>query len=59
MTAAKEILKIIPTLQAAQILNENIKESKKKKPKFVKTGVKSIIGIEMTKLSSDIIGGFE
>ena len=57
MTATKEILKIIPTLQAAQILNENAKELKKKKPKLVKTGVKSIIGIEMTKISSDFIGG--
>jgi hypothetical protein len=59
MSAAKDILKIIPTIQASQILNENIKESKKKKPKLLKTGVKNIIGIEMVKMNADFIGGMD
>ncbi len=62
MTAAGNILKIVPTLQAISVMDENLKlvEKKKKKSKdFIGTGVKNIIGIEFTKISSQLTGGFD
>lgn len=58
---AKKILQLVPTLQSMAILSENVKLSKKKKATakdFVGTGVKSIIGIEMAKITADTIESF-
>lgn len=47
MTAANNILRIIPTIQAAQLLDYNYKFSKKKKKKardFLGVGTTNIIG---------------
>ena len=58
---AKAILGIIPTLQAASLAGENVKLFNKKDKKagdFIGTGVKNIIGIELTKLTAHEIEGF-
>lgn len=49
----KDIIKIVPTLQATSLLKENAKI--KKKPKLVKKGVQSIVGIELIKLQSGLV----
>jgi hypothetical protein len=62
MSTAKEILKIVPTIQSTALVGENVKLLKKKKKKskdFVKIGVKNIIGTEFIKAESDLIGGFD
>lgn len=54
----KNIMSLIPTLQATALVGENIKETKKKKPKkksLVKLGVGNIVGIELIKLQSGLI----
>lgn len=61
MTSAKEILKLVPTMQSAMLLNENLKLSQKKSPKvknFAKVGIKNLIGLEFIKAESDLIGDF-
>jgi hypothetical protein len=42
-----EILKVIPTIQSIDLLNHNVKNLKKKKKNFVKTGVENIVGSQM------------
>lgn len=59
--SAKAILNLIPVMQSAAILGENVKLAKKKDKKvedFIGTGVKNIVGIELTKLSANEIEGF-
>lgn len=59
--SAKAILQVIPVLQATAIAGENINLFKKKDKKpedFIKTGVKNIVGIELTKLTANEIEGF-
>jgi hypothetical protein len=59
---AKAILNLIPTMQSTAILSENIKLAKKPKKKvgdFVGVGVKNIIGIELQKETSNIIGSIK
>lgn len=56
----KDILRIVPAIQSASLLNENAKLLKKKKLKtedFMGAGVKTIIGAEFIKAESDIIEG--
>lgn len=60
MTAAKEILRLAPTMQSAALLGYNMKMMKKKKKKvgdFVGMGMTNIVGVEMIKAQSDIIEG--
>lgn len=62
MSAAKELLKIVPTLQGVNILEKNLKLSQKKKIKtkdIFHQGVENIIGIELMKIESDAIEGFD
>ncbi len=59
MSAA--LLKIIPIMQSAMIAGENVKLAKKKDKTagdFIGTGVKNIVGIELTKLTANEIEGF-
>ena len=56
----KDIMKIIPTLQAAQLVGENVKVLKKKKKKskdFIGLGVKNIVGTSFIKINADLIEG--
>ena len=62
MSGAKAILNLIPLTQSAIILSENVKLLKKKDKKvgdFLGTGVKTLVGIKLTKETSDLIGRFE
>jgi hypothetical protein len=61
MTAAKEILRLIPTIQSAQLAGENMKMMKKKKKKsgdFVGMGIKNIVGVSLIKEQANIIESF-
>jgi histidinol phosphatase-like PHP family hydrolase len=62
MSTAGQLIKLVPTIQSASLLKENIKLMNKKKKKskdFLEGGVKNIIGIEFTKMSSQLAGGFD
>lgn len=54
----KNILNLIPTIQAASLVNENIKKSKQKKTDtkdMIDLGMKNIIGVNLIKIESDLI----
>jgi len=56
--ATKQIMNLIPTIQAAALLNENVKVTKKKKVStgdLVGLGAKNLVGIELIKLESTLI----
>ena len=55
---AKSILSIVPTVQAAQLLGENVALAKKKDKTvkdFLGMSAKNIVGTEIIKLESGII----
>lgn len=55
----KNILNLIPTIQAVSLAEENIRVAKKK-PKtkdMVGLGMKNIVGIEVIKIESSLISG--
>jgi len=57
---SKQILNLIPTVQAAALVGENVRVAKKKKvdsKDFIGLGVKNIVGIEVIKLESGLIAG--
>lgn len=55
----KEIMKILPTLQAVQLIDKNVKTvTKKKKVKIkdvVDLGTTNIIGTSLIKVNADLI----
>jgi len=56
----KTIMNIIPTVQAASLVKDNIKDSKKKDKKagdMIKMGTKNIVGTNLIKINADLIGG--
>jgi len=56
----KQIMSLVPTLQATALVTENIKVAKKKKlgvKDMAGLGVKNIIGTEFIKLESGLIAG--
>ncbi|HDK42071.1 MAG TPA: hypothetical protein ENG87_01725 [Candidatus Pacearchaeota archaeon] len=56
----KQIINLIPTIQAMTLANENIKIVKKKKVKakdLMGLGAKNLIGIELIKIESSLIAG--
>lgn len=55
----KNILNLVPTIQSAALLNENVRVVSKKKVNskdIVSLGMKNIIGISLIKAESDFIG---
>lgn len=57
--ALKDIMNIVPMVQSASLVNENVKFLNKKKVKtkdIVKLGMKNIVGVNLIKAESDIIG---
>ena len=57
---AKSIMSLIPTIQAAALVGENVRVAKKKKvdsKDLIGLGVKNIVGIEVIKLESGLIAG--
>lgn len=58
--AIKQILSLIPTIQAAALVGENVKVAEKKDIKskdLIGLGAKNIVGIEFIKLESGLIAG--
>jgi len=55
----KTIANLIPTIQAATLVNENVKASKKKSgtKDIIGLGLKNIVGINVIKLESGLIAG--
>ena len=55
----KAIASLIPTIQAASLVNENIKATKKKSgtKDMIGLGMKNIVGVNIIKLEAGIIGG--
>jgi len=55
----KTIAALIPTIQAATLVNENVKATKKKSKTgdIIGLGMKNIVGISVIKLESDLIAG--
>ena len=56
----KQIMSLIPTIQAAALASENVKVAKKKEVKskdLIGLGVKNVVGIEFIKLESSLIAG--
>ena len=54
----KVIAGMIPTIQAAHLVSENVKTIKKKKQStedMLDLGMKNIVGVSMIKISSDIV----
>lgn len=59
--AIKSIMGLIPTIQAAALVSENVRVAGKKEVKskdLIGLGVKNIVGIEIIKLESGLIAGF-
>jgi hypothetical protein len=59
----KDILKLIPVIQSASVLKDNIEFTEKKRASktsdFVKQGVKNLVGISLIKSTADSIEFFE
>ena len=55
----RNIMRLIPTIQAAQLAKANIDVSKKKSSTkdLIGLGTKNIVGIELIKLESGLIAG--
>jgi hypothetical protein len=55
---AKDIMKIVPTVQAVSLVNANLKQLKKKKQTtgdMLNMGMGNVIGTSMIKINSDLI----
>lgn len=56
----KALLGIVPAIQSASLLNENVKVLKKKKQSvkdITGLGVKNIVGTSLIKVNANLIGG--
>jgi hypothetical protein len=54
----KDILRIIPMVNSASLLEDNIKFSKKKKKNFVGQSVKNILGVNLISSTANEIESF-
>jgi len=55
----KELLGVVPTLQAAALVEDNFHLAMKKKKKagdFLGTGTRTVVGVSLIKAESDMIG---
>lgn len=55
----KKLLALTTTMQSANLVADNYKSLKKKKPDFVKQGVKNILGVQLIGVQADLIGGLK
>lgn len=55
----QDIAKLIPTVQAASLVGDNVKSMNKKHSTkdMVGLGVKNVVGTEMLKINAQLIGG--
>ncbi len=61
MSGAKAILNLVPLAQSVAILSENVKLAKKKDKDvgdFLGTSVKTLVGLELSKETANLIGKF-
>ena len=59
MTVVKDIMNIVPTVQAASLVNMNLKQMKKKKQTtgdMLNMGMGNVVGTSMIKINADLIG---
>jgi len=58
MTVVKDIMNIVPTVQAASLVNMNMKQMKKKQTtkSMLDLGVGNVVGTSMIKINADLIG---
>ena len=55
----KDIANLIPTIQAASLVNMNLKQMKKKKQTtgdMLNMGMGNVVGTSMIKINADLIG---
>jgi hypothetical protein len=55
----KDIANLIPTIQAASLVNANLKQMKKKKQStkdMLNLGMSNVVGTSMIKINADLIG---
>ena len=53
----KPLLRVGVAAQTVALLGENVKAARSRKPKLVKTAVGNIVGIELLRVQSGLIGG--
>jgi hypothetical protein len=51
----KNITKLIPTLMAVRLVQENLPKKKEKKEKIVKQGVKNIVGLSLIGMTASML----
>lgn len=51
----KDIMRIIPTLEAAKLVDDNLKNKKKSTKSFTKQATKNIVGVSLIKTQANII----
>jgi hypothetical protein len=59
MTVVKDIMNLVPTIQAASLVNANMKQLKKKKQTtgdMLNMGMGNVVGTSMIKINADLIG---
>ena len=55
----KNIMRMIPSIQATQLAGQNLKAARNKKPKakeMVRLGIKNIVGTSLIQSEADLIG---
>lgn len=58
--AVNDLLKVVPTIQAASLLDYNVRFAKKKKKKardFLEVGVTNVVGTRIIKATDDFLWG--
>ena len=59
MTVTKDIMNLVPTLQAASLVDANLKAVKKKNKTtkdMLDMGMGNVVGTSMIKINADLIG---
>ena len=59
MTVTKDIMNLVPTLQATSLVGENLKAVKKKNKTtkdMLDMGMGNVVGTSMIKINADLIG---
>lgn len=52
---ANDILKVVPMVMGLSLLEENVKETKKKKPNLMKLGMEDVVGMAMISETSKFL----
>jgi hypothetical protein len=52
--AYKDLIKLVPTMQAVSLLSDNLPKKKKKKKSLLNQGVSNIVGLSMIKATAQM-----